>query len=148
MNDLDKLKELAGIVAPVKLDEGMVGGFAPIPATVQHREQTDLDRWMKIVLDEEEGGDKIEGKPETLTEHVVGDLQNGYDRQSKTTTNHSDYFPNGADSNVVNYAGPASGKQGDNPLQKADKNNLKDEITESKEIHEELVYEYRDFISK
>lgn len=43
------------------------------------------------------------------------DLQNGYKTQGMCA---KDYFPSGAASNVADRAGPASAKQGDNPLQK------------------------------
>jgi hypothetical protein len=82
----------------------------------------------------------------TLKEHVVGDLNNGYDLQHSATKFHSDFFPTGADSNVADEAGPASAKQGDNPMQKSIKIK-KDELGESKEIHSQLVYEYRKFKS-
>lgn len=179
MSDLNKLRELAGLPekSKAKLDEGVVGGFQGIQDTVAYREQTDMDRWMAIVLAEEadtktcpechgKGFKKYpyQGELETdschtchgkktvpasykegveLTETVVGDLQNGYDRHHKMTKNYSDAFPTGADSNVVDTAGPASAKQGDNPMQKAIKQ--EDDLKESKGIHADLVYEYRQY---
>jgi hypothetical protein len=179
MSDLNKLRELAGLPekSKTKLDEGVVGGFQGIQDTVAYREQTDMDRWMAIVLAEEadtktcpechgKGTKKYphEGEMETdscrtcdgkktvaasykesaeLTESVVGDLQNGYDRHHKMTKDYSDAFPTGADSNVVDTAGPASAKQGDNPMQKAIKQ--EDDLKESTGIHADLVYEYRQY---
>jgi len=142
MNDLDKLKELAGVE---KLDEGTIGTMTGIEPTVSYREQTDMDKWMAIVNENEL--EETETKQD-LNEHVVGDLQNGYGKHHKTTKFHSDYFPTGADANVVDHAGPASAKQGDNPMQKAIKDNVADDLNESKEIHKELVYEYRTFKSE
>ena len=84
---------------------------------------------------------------------VAGDFRNGYDDQHKS--DGEDYFPSGADSNVTDYAGPASAKHGDNPLQKAMVEVEVDEILEStnndkaimeqKQIHQDLVYAYRKF---
>ena len=149
MSDLDKMRELAGIVAQPKeqIDEGIVGGFNEIPGTVVHRdEDDDWSKWMKASQGIFED-DTSESKPSQLNEHVVGDLQNGYDRQSQASANYgSDYFPTGEHYSVDDHAGPASGKQGDNPLQKVIKDNKKDDvIEESKAIHKELVYGYREF---
>jgi hypothetical protein len=65
------------------------------------------------------------------------DLQNGYD--DINDANGCDYFPNGADSPVVKDVGPSGARQGDNPEQK------KMQIAE---LHKELVYNYRDFLSE
>jgi len=83
-------------------------------------------------------------KPATLKEHVVGDLNNGYNLQHSATKYHSDFFPTGNDYSAEDDAGPASAKHGDSGMQKAIKID-KDDLTESKEIHSQLVYEYRKF---
>lgn len=138
MSDINKLRELAGIKPSAKkaekLDEGTLGGFAEIPGTVRNTVETDMDKWAKIISDaeESEGG--------MLSEAVVGDLSNGYGDHHEAKGD--DYFPDGADSPVVKNAGPASAKQGDNPMQKAIKDNKKDEI------HEELVHAYRTHLSE
>jgi len=86
-------------------------------------------------------------KPTKLNEHVVGDLQNGYDRQHKDTKNYSDRFPTGNDYSVTKHSGPSSAEHGDNPMQKAVKDNKKDDVVEEN-IHTELVYAYRDFLAE
>lgn len=141
MKDLNKLRELSGLPAatntPKKLDEGTMGGFAEIPTMVAHREETDMDRWARVVSDAENGSSG--GLFEAAVE-APGDLQNGYGKHH--TANGDDYFPDGADSPVVKNTGPASAKQGDNPMQKAMKDNQKDEI------HEALVHAYRSHLSE
>lgn len=61
-------------------------------------------------------------------------LQNGYDSQRKF--DKDDFFPSGSVSNAPRSAGPASAKQGDNPLA------VKMKV---EKVHESLVYEYRKF---
>jgi hypothetical protein len=140
--DLNEIRALAGL-PPVKestkLDESVVGGMNSVEDMTTKSTDTEMEKWLKIVS---------ESETESLNEHVVGDLNNGYDRQHKTSKYHSDYFPTGATSNVVDDAGPASSDQGDNPMQKAGEIEYRDEVVESKEIHKELVYEYRKFISE
>jgi hypothetical protein len=80
-------------------------------------------------------------------EEVVGDLNNGYGDDHQTTHNYSDFFPTGAHGNVVRDVGPAGGRHGDNPMQKVMKNKKVDEA-ETKEIHKNLVYEYRKFMEE
>jgi hypothetical protein len=65
------------------------------------------------------------------------DLQNGYNDINDASGN--DYFPNGADSPVVNKVGPSGARQGDNPEQK------KMQVAET---HKELVYAYRSFLKE
>lgn len=64
-------------------------------------------------------------------------LNNGYD--DIEYANGKDYFPDGADSPVVDATGPSGARQGDNPEQK------KMEVTET---HKELVYSYRAFLKE
>lgn len=64
-------------------------------------------------------------------------LNNGYDNIDYA--NGKDYFPDGADSPVVDATGPSGARQGDNPEQK------KMEVTET---HKELVYSYRNFLKE
>jgi hypothetical protein len=98
----------------------------------------DLDKLRELA------GIATPAKKSVIKEHVVGDLSNGYDLQHSATKNYSDFFPTGNDYTADDEAGPASAKQGDNAMQKAIKID-KDELNESKEIHSELVYEYRKF---
>ena len=84
---------------------------------------------------------------ESVEEEVIGDLGNGYDDQHSTTKNYSDYFPTGAHGTAVRDVGPAGGRHGDNPMQKVMKNK-KVEEAETKEIHKNLVYAYREYISE
>lgn len=65
------------------------------------------------------------------------DLNNGYNTEKYATG--SDFFPNGADSPVVTATGPSGARQGDNPEQKK---------MQVAEVHRELVYGYRKFISE
>jgi hypothetical protein len=65
------------------------------------------------------------------------DLQNGYDDANFATGN--DYFPDGADSPVVDATGPSGARHGDNPEQK------KMQVAET---HKELVYNYRNFLKE
>jgi hypothetical protein len=65
------------------------------------------------------------------------DIQNGYN--DINVANGSDYFPNGADSPVVKATGPSGARQGDNPEQKK---------MQVSEVHKELVYNYRSFLSE
>lgn len=65
------------------------------------------------------------------------DLQNGYD--DVNFASGKDYFPDGADSPVVDATGPSGARMGDNPEQK------KMEVTET---HRELVYSYRNFLKE
>lgn len=65
------------------------------------------------------------------------DLNNGYD--STEYVDGNDYFPNGADSSVVDRVGPSGARQGDNPEQKR---------MEVAETHTELVYAYRNFLNE
>lgn len=64
-------------------------------------------------------------------------LQNGYD--DVKFASGKDYFPDGADSPVVDATGPSGARMGDNPEQK------KMEVTET---HKELVYSYRNFLKE
>lgn len=91
-------------------------------------------------------GIELSNKKEKMNEQVVGDLQNGYDRGHKTTTNYSDYFPTGADSNVVDHTLPNGQGQNDNPMQKTIKDGKMDDLTEQQEIHKKLVYQYREYV--
>ena len=68
-------------------------------------------------------------------------FNNGYDTQMDA--NGQDYFPNGADSPVVDQTGAAGARQGDNPEQKSMR-----VIGEAAEIHRSLVYNYRKFLKE
>ena len=70
-------------------------------------------------------------------DEVAEDFDNGYDNQIEVDANG--YFPDGAHNSVSDEAGPASAKQGDNPLQKSM------DVTESKSIHNSLVSGYRQY---
>lgn len=76
------------------------------------------------------------------------DLNNGYGNDHKTTKNYQDYFPSGATSPATDHAGPASAKQGDNPMQKDMVEVDADAVLEAKEIHTDLVYSYRRFLNE
>ena len=65
------------------------------------------------------------------------DLNNGYDDINDASGN--DFFPNGADSPVVNSTGPSGARQGDNAEQKK---------MQVAEVHKELVYGYRNFLKE
>lgn len=65
------------------------------------------------------------------------DLNNGYDEVYHA--DGDDYFPDGADSPVVKTTGPSGARQGDNPEQKK---------MQVAEVHKELVYGYRNFLSE
>lgn len=181
---VNDIRELAGLapVASTKIDEGVVGGFAPLAANGYTREESELDRWIKLMddadasqptnlsesIDEElseleESADAEEDEEETfeamdveastkefdkIEEEVEGDFQNGYGEENKTEAYHSDFFPNGATSPVANRAGPASGKHGDNPLQKDMSEVEVDDLTEAKAVYSELVYAYRKFLGE
>ena len=67
------------------------------------------------------------------------DLNNGYEDRHYAVGD--DYFPDGADSPVVDEVGPSGARQGDNPEQKK-----MQVATES--VHRELVYEYRKFLKE
>lgn len=60
------------------------------------------------------------------------DIQNGY--KDRKTADLIDYFPDGADSPVVDKTGPSGARQGDNPEQKK---------MQIKEVHKDLVHSYR-----
>jgi hypothetical protein len=68
-------------------------------------------------------------------------FNNGYDEQYHAEG--SDYFPDGADSPVVDQTGAAGARQGDNPEQKSMKI-----VQESASIHRDLVYSYRNFLKE
>lgn len=68
---------------------------------------------------------------------IEEDLNNGY--HDVNVANGSDYFPNGADSPVVDKVGPSGARQGDNPEQKK---------MQVAEVHKELVYGYRKFLEE
>jgi hypothetical protein len=70
-----------------------------------------------------------------------GDMANGYN--DVKYANGNDYFPDGADSPVVDATGPSGGRQGDNPEQKSMKT-----VKETAEIHKDLVYGYRAFLKE
>ena len=65
------------------------------------------------------------------------DLQNGYDDINYASG--KDYFPDGADSPVVDATGPSGARTGDNPEQK------KMQVAET---HKELVYAYRNYLKE
>ena len=65
------------------------------------------------------------------------DMQNGYN--DVENAEGIDYFPDGADSPVVDKTGPSGARQGDNPEQK------KMQVAET---HKELVYAYRKFLKE
>ncbi len=65
------------------------------------------------------------------------DLNNGYD--SVLVADGQDFFPNGADTSVVDAVGPSGAKQGDNPGQK------KMQVANE---HTELVYAYRKYLKE
>lgn len=77
-----------------------------------------------------------------LDEAVEGSLDNGYKNHHEVKKD--DYFPTGQDQSVSDEAGPASAKQGDNPMQKR----TKTQVAEAKEIHRDLVYGYRSFLKE
>ncbi len=64
-------------------------------------------------------------------------LQNGY--HDVNFASGRDYFPDGADSPVVDAVGPSGARQGDNDEQK------KMQVAET---HKELVYSYRNFLKE
>jgi hypothetical protein len=65
------------------------------------------------------------------------DLNNGY--KDRHYAKKEDYFPDGADSPVVDSVGPSGAKQGDNPEQK------KMQVSET---YTEIVYAYRKFLKE
>lgn len=93
---------------------------------------------------------------------VSEDFDNGYD--SQIDVDADGYFPDGAHGSVSDSAGPASAKQGDNPMQKAMKEGADDlddamhtarhyarnesQLREAKEIKKSLVYGYRKFMKE
>ncbi len=64
------------------------------------------------------------------------DLNNGY---GGTKADGEDFFPDGADSPVVDNVGPSGSRQGDNPEQKK---------MQVAEVHKELVYGYRNYLKE
>lgn len=136
MSDINELRKLAGLTKSAKpkkkLDEHAMGMDCNVSQTVSYREETELDHFMKIIKDAEAGNNA----PQKLDEMVVSDLSNGYGNHH--SAEGDDYFPSGEHGSVSKRAGPASAKQGDNPLQKATKD----------EVHEELVHAYRNFITE
>lgn len=64
-------------------------------------------------------------------------LNNGYEDIYDASGN--DYFPTGADSPVINSAGPSGSRQGDNDEQKK---------MQVAEVHKELVYGYRNYLNE
>lgn len=64
------------------------------------------------------------------------DLSNGY---GGTKADGEDFFPDGADSPVVDNVGPSGSRQGDNPEQKK---------MQVAEVHKELVYGYRNYLKE
>lgn len=67
-------------------------------------------------------------------------LEEGLDNGYKTReVCGSDFFPDGADSPVVDKVGPSGAKQGDNPEQKR---------MMVAELHKDLVYKYRKFLNE
>lgn len=97
-------------------DDGMDGDFDSAMASAGHGS------------DEDYGGDDFP---------MEEDLNNGY--RDVEIANGQDFFPNGADSPVVNATGPSGARQGDNPEQK------KMQVAET---HKELVYAYRNFLKE
>lgn len=77
-----------------------------------------------------------------IGETIEGELSNGYKRHH--TVKGDDHFPTGQDQSVSDEAGPASAKHGDNPMQKK----TKVQVEEGKEIHRQMVYDYRRFLDE
>ena len=65
------------------------------------------------------------------------DINNGY--YDVHHADKDDYFPDGADSPVIDKVGPSGARQGDNPEQK------KMQIAET---YKSLVYEYKKFLKE
>jgi hypothetical protein len=82
-------------------------------------------------------GHRVQGSSYSRRFSEDFDLNNGYD--DINDANGDDYFPDGADSPVVDTTGAAGARQGDNPEQK------KMQIAE---LHKELVYGYRKFLNE
>jgi len=82
-------------------------------------------------------GQRVQGSSYSRRFSEDFDLNNGYD--DINDANGDDYFPDGADSPVVDATGAAGARQGDNPEQK------KMQIAE---LHKELVYGYRKFLNE
>lgn len=82
-------------------------------------------------------GHRVQGSSYSRRFSEDFDLNNGYD--DINDANGDDYFPDGADSPVIDATGAAGARQGDNPEQK------KMQIAE---LHKELVYGYRKFLNE
>jgi len=129
-----------------KLKEGVLGGMQAITPVERGYTEDEFSKWMRIVNEAENGTTNLNECKESL---VQGDYSNGYGREYKTSNAYSDFFPSGADSNVVKHVSPSN--QGDNPMQKAVKDNKKDEVNEAYEkdrVHKELVHAYRNFLGE
>lgn len=126
-----------------KIDEGVIGGMTGIAPTERNYGDDEFSKWMQII---EDGEVKVGKIYECKESTVQGKYANGYGEGHQMPHSYNDYFPSGADSNVVTHVSPS--EQGDNPMQKAVKDNKKDEVNETREVHKELVHAYRDFLNE
>lgn len=122
--DTERYTDLSaeGLEGPFRLKSGKVVYYDP-------REGKYYDRDTDMYLSQEE-----------VDQHSLEeayDLNNGY--YDRHYANKDDYFPDGADSPVVDAVGPSGARQGDNPEQKKMQVN---------ELHREMVYNYRKFLKE
>ena len=118
MDELAKIFDESGIGAGLKY-------FLTLPPIVQE------------YLSEAWGDHGLDWEKDCKKFGLDEDLNNGYN--STEYVDGNDYFPNGADSSVVDRVGPSGARQGDNPEQKR---------MEVAETHTELVYAYRNFLNE
>lgn len=122
--DTERYTDLSyqGLEGPFRLKSGKVVYYDP-------KEGKYYDRDTDMYLSQEE-----------IDQHSLEeayDLNNGY--HDRHYAKKDDYFPDGADSPVVDAVGPSGAKQGDNPEQKKMQVN---------ELHREMVYNYRKFLNE
>lgn len=101
---------------------------------------SDIEKWIKIVESNQVDDQSVDQDKSRLDEGVMFDFNNGYYTRHQVA-HWDDYFPNGAENPVVRTAGPASAKQGDNPMQK----DMMTDVyrnAEVEEVYENLVSRY------
>ncbi len=115
--------------------EGRIG--AEVDVDVEPMGSFDMSDDAEALASAGHGSDEDYGSAGDMEFEEAFDIKNGYDDINSADGN--DYFPNGADGPVVRATGPSGARQGDNPEQKK---------MQVAEVHKELVYSYRSFLSE
>lgn len=131
--DLNKIRELAGI--PTIAEEDLSPLSEMDPTGEQPSEVVE-------VITNEEPEDLVQEEDEDDSVEEGFDLNNGYGDEKDVEelgAHGRDYFPSGQTSTAPDRLGPSAAKSGNNPMA------AKQFTKEAKEIHESLVYKYRNF---